>query len=51
MWGIAVGLALMIGVSLRRYRRSLLRKQEIRWLGEHHVLDRLRKHLGLSLEK
>jgi hypothetical protein len=51
MWGIAVGLALMFGVSLRRYRRSLLRKREIRWMGEHHVLDRLRKQLGLSLQK
>jgi len=51
MWGIAVGLALMFGVSLRRYRRSLQRKQEIRWLDEHHVLDRLRRHLGLPLAK
>jgi hypothetical protein len=46
MWGIAIALALMFGVSLRRYRRSLLRKRDIRWLDEHHVLDRLRKQLG-----
>jgi len=51
MWGIAIGLALMFGVSLQRYRRSLMRKREIRWMGENHVLDRLRKQLGLSLEK
>ena len=51
MWGIVIGLTLMFGASLRRYRHSLLRKREIRWMGEHHVLDRLRKQLGLSLEK
>jgi hypothetical protein len=51
MWGIVIGLALMFGVSLQRYRRSLLRKREIRWMGENHVLDRLRKELGLSLQK
>jgi hypothetical protein len=46
MWGIVVALALRFGVPLRRYRRSLLRKRDIRWLDEHHVLDRLRKQLG-----
>ncbi|AMV44587.1 hypothetical protein ATN79_21835 [Paraburkholderia caribensis] len=51
MWGIAVGLALMFGVSLRRYRHSLLRKREIRWMDEHHLLDRLREQLGLSLQR
>jgi len=51
MWGIAVGLALMFGVSLRRYRRGLLRKREIRWMDEHHLLDRLREQLGWSLQK
>jgi hypothetical protein len=51
MWGIVVGLALMFGVSLQRYRRSLLRKREIRWMADNHVLDRLRKQLGLSLQK
>lgn len=51
MWGIAVGLALIFGVSLRRYRRSLLRKREIRWMDEHHLLDRLREQLGWSLPK
>jgi hypothetical protein len=51
MWGIAVGLALIFGVSLRRYRRSLLRKWEIRWMDEHHLLDRLREQLGWSLQK
>lgn len=51
MWGIVVALALMFGVSLLRYRRSVLRRREIRWMDEHHVLDRLRKQLGLSLQK
>jgi hypothetical protein len=51
MWGIALGLAVIFGVSLQRYRRSLLRKREIRWMDEHHVLDRLREQLGLSLQK
>jgi hypothetical protein len=51
IWGIVVGLALMFGVSLQRYRRSLLRKREIRWMADNHVLDRLRKQLGLSLQE
>ncbi|MCC8405298.1 hypothetical protein LJ655_26130 [Paraburkholderia sp. MMS20-SJTN17] len=51
MWGITIGLALMFGVSLRRYRRSLLYKREIRLMDEHHVLDRLRQQLGLSVQK
>jgi hypothetical protein len=51
MWGIIVGLALMFGVSLWRYRRSVLYKREIRWMDEHHVLDRLRQQLGLPLQK
>jgi hypothetical protein len=51
MWGIVVGLALMFGVSLRQYRRSILRKREIRWLDEHHVLDGLRTQLGLPIRK
>ena len=45
-WDIVIGLALMFGASLRRYGRSLLRKREVRWLDEHHVLDRLRKQFG-----
>lgn len=28
MWGIVIGLTLMFGTSLLRYRRSLLRKGE-----------------------
>jgi hypothetical protein len=51
MWGIAVGLALMVGAALRRYRRNALRKRDIRWLDEHHILDRLRKQLELSPRK
>jgi hypothetical protein len=51
MWGIAVGLALMFGAALRRYRRNALRKRDIRWLDEHHILDRLRKQLELSPRK
>ncbi|MFL9979082.1 hypothetical protein [Paraburkholderia graminis] len=51
MWGIAIGLALMFGVSLQRYRSSLLRKREIRWMDEHHLLDRLREQLGWTLRK
>jgi hypothetical protein len=46
MWGIVLGLVLLIGASLRRYRRRLLRKRETRWLDEHHVMDRLRKQFG-----
>ncbi len=45
MWGIVVGLALMFAAALRRYRRNILRKREIRWLDEHHILDGLRKQL------
>ena len=45
MWGIVVGLALMFAAALRRYRRDILRKREIRWLDEHHILDGLRKQL------
>jgi heme/copper-type cytochrome/quinol oxidase subunit 2 len=51
MLGIAAVVALMLGVALWRYRRSVMRKREIRWLDEHHVLDRLRKHLDPSVEK
>ena len=51
MWGIAIGLTLMLGVSLWRYRRSVLYKREIRWMDEHHELDRLREQLGLPLQK
>jgi hypothetical protein len=46
MWGIVIGLALLFGASLRRYRHSLQRKWETRWLDEHHVLERLRKQFG-----
>jgi hypothetical protein len=47
MWGIAIGLALMFGAALLRYRSNVLRKRHIRWLDEHHLLDRLRKQLEL----
>jgi hypothetical protein len=43
MWGILIGMTLMFGASLQRYRHSLQRRREVRWLDEHHVLDRLRK--------
>ncbi|BDC43769.1 hypothetical protein PTKU15_70660 [Paraburkholderia terrae] len=33
MLGIAAIVALMFGVALWRYRRSVIRKREIRWLG------------------
>jgi hypothetical protein len=46
MWGILIGLGLMFAASLRQYRHSVLRKREVRWLDEHHVLDRLRKQFG-----
>lgn len=46
MWGILIGMTLMFGASLQRYRHSLQRKREIEWLDEHHVLDRLRKQFG-----
>lgn len=51
MWGILIAMVLMSGASLRRYRHGLQRRREIQWLDEHHVLDRLRKQLGLSLQK
>ena len=51
MWGIAVGLALMFGAALRRYRRYALRKRDIRWLDEHHILEGLRKQLELQPRK
>ena len=51
MWGIVIGLTLMFGASLRRYRHSLLRKREIRWLDEHHVLDRLRERYRSQSQK
>lgn len=47
MWGIVTGMAAMITISLHRYRQSLARRREIRWLAEHHVLHRLRERLGL----
>jgi hypothetical protein len=47
MWGILTGMTLMVTVSLYRYRQSLVRKQEIRWLSDHHVIDRLRARLDL----
>jgi hypothetical protein len=46
MWGILIGLGLMFAASLRQHRHSVLRKREVRWLDEHHVLDRLRKQFG-----
>jgi hypothetical protein len=48
MWGIVIGLALMFAAALRRYRRSALRRRDIRWLDEHHILDRLRRQLELQ---
>lgn len=48
MWGTEVGLALMFGAALRRYRRDTLRKRDIRWLDEHHMLDGLCQQLELQ---
>ena len=48
MWGISTAMALMFAIAFYWHRQSLVRKQEIRWLGEHHVLDRLRERLGLE---
>jgi len=47
MWGILTAMTLIFSVSFHRYRNSVARKQEIRWLSEHHVIDRLRDRLGL----
>jgi hypothetical protein len=47
IWGILTAMILIFSVSFYRYRKSVARKQEIRWLSEHHVLDRLRDRLGL----
>jgi hypothetical protein len=41
-WGILAGMTLTFLLSLYRYRQSVARKQESRWLIEHHVIDRLR---------
>ncbi|SKD04796.1 hypothetical protein SAMN05446934_9436 [Paraburkholderia hospita] len=46
VWDTVVGWRFMFGASLLRYRRSLMRRREIRWLEDHHVLDRLRKQFG-----
>jgi hypothetical protein len=51
MWGIVIALALIFGVSLRRYRRSLLRERDLRWLIEHHVFDRLRERYRSQSQK
>jgi type II secretory pathway component PulF len=45
MWAILTGMAMMFIVSLYKYRQSLARAQETRWLSEHHVIDRLRAKL------
>ncbi|CAB3772594.1 hypothetical protein LMG29542_06911 [Paraburkholderia humisilvae] len=42
MWGILTAMMLILSVSFHRYRKSVARKQETRWLNEHHVIDRLR---------
>ena len=47
MWDILTGMTLIFLVSFYRYRRNVARKQEIRWLNEHHMIDRLRDKLGL----
>jgi hypothetical protein len=47
MWGILTGMTLIFSFSLYQYRKSVVRKQEIRWLTEHHVIDKLRDRLGL----
>lgn len=47
MWGILTGMTMMFAVSLYRYRQSLARREKIRWLNEHHMIDRLRTRLGL----
>lgn len=41
-WGILTGMTLTFFLALYRYRQSVARKQEIRWLSKHHVIDRLR---------
>jgi hypothetical protein len=47
MWGILVGMTMIFAVSLYWYRQGFVRRQEIRWLSEHHVIDRLRSKLRL----
>jgi hypothetical protein len=47
MWGILTGMTLIFSFSLNRYRKSVARQQEVRWLNEHHVIDRLRNRSGL----
>ena len=47
MWGILTGMTLIFSFSLYRYRKSEARQLEHRWLGQHHVIDRLRDRAGL----
>jgi hypothetical protein len=47
MWGILTGMTMIFAVSLYRHRQSIVLKQEVRWLSEHHVIDRLRDRPGL----
>jgi hypothetical protein len=47
MYGVAGGMMLIFTISFYSYRKSRTRRKEIRWLDEHHVLDRLRARLEL----
>jgi hypothetical protein len=51
MWCILAGMALIFFLSLYRYRQSVARKHESRWLSKHHVIDRLRNRLRRDLGK
>ena len=47
MWGILTGMTMMFAFSLNRYRQGLARREKIRWLNEHPMIDRLRARPGL----
>jgi hypothetical protein len=47
MWGIAIGMALMFGVSLYRYSQPPARESHARRAASQREWDRLRERYGL----
>ena len=47
MWGILIGMALMFGVSLYRYKHQIVREQHPRGSAKQRAHDRLRERYGL----
>ncbi|SAK70571.1 hypothetical protein AWB82_04249 [Caballeronia glebae] len=48
IYAILTGMAMIFVVSFYWYRQSVARREEILWLRENHVIDRLRDKLGFS---